>query len=64
MAEDFDNVYTVEVYGLEGWEVSNISHTVYQATEVFRTYVQAGIESRITSPKERLLRKRLGMEVN
>lgn len=60
--EDFSDVYTVEVYGLKGWEFANRTYHYRQAMDIFVSYVNAGIEVRITSPKENVLRKRLGLK--
>lgn len=60
--EDFDDVYMIEVYGLKGWEFSNRSYHYRQAVDIFISYVNAGIEVRVTSPKENVLRKRLGLK--
>jgi len=63
--EDLSEVYTIEVNHPEplGWEVHVNAYSVYSAIEIFRAMALAGIECRITSPAERVLRKRLGLEV-
>ena len=57
--EDFTSVYTVEVYGSKGWEVSNNCYDRSTCIELFRTFTAAGIETRLTSPKESVLKERL-----
>lgn len=56
--EDFSSVYTVEVYGEKGWEVTNKCYDRSTASQLFATFVNTGLETRVTSPKESVLKER------